>query len=132
MLDVRLLARPPGEHARSMVEGDEKEFVGGIEQLEQETIDRRARVLDALAEHAVADVEQHAQADRHALVRELRHGLFDAVLVHLERLAFQVEERMPLVIRDRRRDAGDLHTRLEGVLVADRRWRRCLRGRRRR
>ena len=58
----------------------------GVEQLEQEPLDRRARVADALAEHAVADVEQQPQAERHALVRELRDRLLVAVLEDLERV----------------------------------------------
>ena len=70
-----------------MVERHQEELVGRVEQIEQEPLDRRARVLDALAEHAVADVEQHAEADRHALVRELRDRLRVAVLEDLERLA---------------------------------------------
>ena len=70
-----------------MVEGHQEELVGRIEQLEQELVDRRARIVHPLAEHAVADVEQHAEADRHALARELRDGLPHAVLVDLERVA---------------------------------------------
>jgi hypothetical protein len=57
--------------------------------LRRHVIDRGARVLDALAEHAVAGVEQHAEADRNPLARELRDRLRLAVLVHGEGLSPQ-------------------------------------------
>ena len=64
-----------GQRPRPVVERHQEELVGRIEQLEQEPLDRGARVLDPPAEHAVADVEQHAEADRHALAGELRDRL---------------------------------------------------------
>ena len=76
-----------------VVERQHEELVGRVEQVEEEPVDRRARVLDALAEHAVADVEQQAEADRHALVRELRDRLLLAVLEDFERLARQAASR---------------------------------------
>ena len=80
----------------SWLNASTKNSSAGFEQLEQEPLDRRARVDDALAEHAVADVEQHAEPDRHALVGELRDGLRLAVLVDLERLTRQAGASRPL------------------------------------
>ena len=57
-----------------------------VEQVDEEPLDRRPGVLDAAAEHAVADVEQQAETERHPLVRELRDRQALAVLVYLERL----------------------------------------------
>ena len=73
----RAAARPacvvqPVSRRGVVVERHQEVLVGRVEQLEEKPLDRRARVLDPLAEHAVADVEQHAQADRHAFVGELR------------------------------------------------------------
>src|SRR5688572_31000156 len=46
--------------------------------------DRAAGVDNRLAAHAVAGVEQHAQADRHAFIGELGDGLRDVVFEDLE------------------------------------------------
>jgi hypothetical protein len=116
---VALLARPAGQRVRPMVERHQEELVGGIEQLEQELVDRRARIVHPLAEHAVADVEQHAEPDRHALVGELRHRLQDAVLVDLKRLAPESGDRVSFLVDDRRRDAGDLDAGLKQAAVGD-------------
>ena len=91
-----------------MVEGQHEELVAGIEQLEQEAVDRRPRVLDAPAEHAVADVEQDAEADRHAVARELRDRLRLAVLEHLERVAVQACDQPPVRVAHGRGDARQL------------------------
>ncbi len=130
-LHVRPRLRPSGLRPRLVVERDEEEFIRRIEQPEQELADRSARVLDALAVHAVADVEQHTQTDRDAIVRELRHLLLDAVLVDVERLARQVGDEVAFGVGDGRRDAGELDTRGERTLGAEgRRLRReaCGRG----
>jgi len=75
--------------------------------------DGQPRVLDPPAEHAVADVEEHPEAERHALVGELRDGLRHAVLVHLERLTGQSLDEVALLVEDGRRDAGDLDAALK-------------------
>jgi len=54
---VPLLAGPPGQRVRPVVERHQEELVGRVEQLEQEFVDRGARVVHPPAEHAVADVE---------------------------------------------------------------------------
>ena len=91
-----------------MVERHQEELVCGIEQVEQKPVDGRARILDAAAEHAVADVEEHAQTDGDALARELGDGLRIAVLEHLEGLARQVDDQMTFAVGDGGGDAGDL------------------------
>ena len=108
----------PVSGLRPVVERHHEELVGGIEQVEQEPVDGRARVLDPLAEHAVADVEQHAEADRHALVGELRDRLLHAVLEDLERLARQAGDQMPFGVGDGGGDAGELDAGLEQAVVA--------------
>ena len=100
-----------GQHVRLVVEGEDEEFVLVIELLEQETIDRGARVGDAAAEHAVADVEQDAEADGHALAGELRERLLLAVLVDLEVVASEVADEMAVGVAHRHRDAGDVDAR---------------------
>ena len=87
-----------------MVERHQEELVGGIEQIEQKAVDRRAGVLDPLAEHAVADVEEHTEADRHALARELRDRLAHAVFEELEGLPLEAGDEVPVLVGDRRRD----------------------------
>jgi hypothetical protein len=80
---------------------------------------RRARVLDALAEHAIARVEQHAKADRDALVGELRDLLQLAVLAHLEGLAPQTGDEPSLGVTNRHRDAGDFDAGPEQTAVVN-------------
>ena len=55
-----------------MVERGEEELVRGVQKGEEEALDGGARIHDPLTEHAVAHVEQHAQAYGHALVGEDR------------------------------------------------------------
>jgi hypothetical protein len=75
------LGLPAEEQPRFVVEGHHEEGILRVEQVDQEPLDRRLGVLDAPAEHAVADVEQQAEAERHPLVRELRDRQALAVLV---------------------------------------------------
>jgi hypothetical protein len=84
-------------------------------------IDRQPRVGDTPAEHAVADVEEDAEADRHALARELRHLLPFAIVEHLEGVLRQVRDEMAVGVSHRHRDAGDVDAGAKGVRVAYRR-----------
>ena len=86
--------------------------------VEQEALDRRLGVLDAPAEHAVADVEQQAEAERHALVGELRDRQALAVLVDLERLFRQPRDQLPVGVADRGGDHGQLDARAQRRLWA--------------
>jgi len=117
----RLLVRPAGQRPRAVVERDEEELVGFVEQREEEAAHGGAGVRDALAVHAVADVEQQAQTDRDALVRERRHVLLLAVLVDCERLAWQTGDEMAFLVRDRGRKAGQLDAGRERPRIAYRR-----------
>ena len=70
-----------------MVERHQEEHVVGRQQFQQKAGNRAAGVANAFPEHAVAHVEQQAQCDRDALMRELGDFLELAVLVYRERLA---------------------------------------------
>ena len=111
-----------------MVERHQKKLVGRVEQIEQKPVDRCAGIIEAAAEHAVADVEQHAETHRHTLSRELRDLLPVAVLEDLERVPRQVGHQMALAVGDRRRNAGELNAGLERALQPDRRLLRRQRG----
>ena len=112
--------RPGGDEARLVVEGEDEELVRRIEQLEEKPVDGGTRILDALAIHAVADVEQHAEADRHALARELRHGLAFAVLEDVERVAVEPRDQAAFGITHGGRHADHLDAGFEQPVVADR------------
>src|SRR4030095_515043 len=96
-------------------------LVARIEQLEQESLDGRSRVDEALPEHAVAHVEQHRKADGHPLVGELGDDLAFALLENLERLGWQFGDEVPVLIDDRRGHADEIDTRLEsgGTILGD-------------
>jgi hypothetical protein len=113
-----------------MIECQDEELVRLVEQLEQEPIDRGACILDALAEHAVADVERDAEAHRHPLVGELGDRLADAVLEDGERFASQAGDEVSVLVGDGRRDADDFDAGLERPVGSERRLlRRQQRGR---
>ena len=76
--------RPRYEDARQVIERADERLVSAVEQVGHEPVERAARVDDRLPAHAVADVEQHADAYRRPLVRELRHRLRVTVLEDLE------------------------------------------------
>ena len=103
-----------------MVEGHHEELVAGIEKVLEKRLDRLARVVDAAAVHAVADVQQNRQADGNALVGELGNLLPDAVLVNLEGLARQPGHQAAVLIADRGGDAGQLHRGTEDARIAQR------------
>ena len=98
-----------------MIEGQHAEFVGGIQQLEEKLFDRRAGIGEPLTIHAVAHVEQHGQADRHAFVRELRHGLALAVLVDLECVFGKAGHQPAVMIYHGGGDADEVNARTERV-----------------
>ncbi|HXI29760.1 MAG TPA: hypothetical protein VNG89_15085 [Vicinamibacterales bacterium] len=102
-----------------MIERQQEELVGRIEQLEQEALDRRVRVVDPPAVHAVADVEQQPEADRHPVARELGDRLPDAVLEDLEGVLRQILHEPAVLVGDRGDHAGDLDPRLEQLRVSD-------------
>ena len=85
-----------------VVERHHEILVFVLQHFEQEALDRRARVLDAGAEHAVARVDEDAEADRDAFARELRDGLRIAVFEELEVLAGQAADEPALGVADRR------------------------------
>ena len=103
-----------------MIERQDEELIVRAQQLEQKPLDGPARIHDALAHHAVADVEQHAEADGHPLRGELGDGLLVAVLENLERLSGQVRDEPALRIDDGSGDHDDVDARLEDVLFPDR------------
>ena len=66
---------PSRKDVRLMIERENRKFVGGIQGVGDEPRDRFACLIDSPAEHAVAGIEQDAEADRDALVGELGHLL---------------------------------------------------------
>jgi hypothetical protein len=98
-----------------MVERRHERLVAGLEQLRQEAIQRAARIDHRLAAHAVAGVEQHAEADGHPLVGELRDVLLVAVLENLEVVLRQPRDEAAIRIGDRHRDLDDVDAGAEGL-----------------
>ena len=96
-----------------MIERHDRELVVLVEQIEQEPLDGRSRVDQALSEHAVAHIEQHRKADGHALVGELRDGLALAFFENFERLDRQARHEVPVAIDDRGGHADEIDARLE-------------------
>ena len=100
----RRLARrnPRRQEMRRVIERHHERGIFGSQQVEEKSFDRRAGVEDPLAEHAVADVEEHAQSHRHAIVRELRDRLRFAVLEDGEGVFWQVRDQPAVAVPDRR------------------------------
>ena len=96
-----------------MIERQHAEFVFGLEQLEEESLHRGTRIDEPLPEHAVADVEQHGEADRHALVGELADGLPLAVFEDFECLSWQAADEVSFFIDDRGGDGDEIDARAE-------------------
>src|SRR5206468_12831597 len=119
--DIVRRMRPAGQRLWRVIEREDEELVGAVEELEEEAIDRGARIRDPLAEHAVADVEQDAEADRHAIARELRDLLLDTVLEYLERLAIEPGNQPAFFVGHRRGDARQLDAGLKGTVAANER-----------
>jgi hypothetical protein len=66
-----------------------------IEQPDEELVDGGSSIDDRLATHAIAGVEQHAQAYRHTLDAEVGHPLGDTVLEDLEVALRQAGNEVP-------------------------------------
>ncbi len=101
-----------------MIEGEHEELIVGVQELEEELLDRGPRVDHAPAEHAVAHVEEHAEADRNALVRELRDRLRLAILEHLEGLARKAMREAALRVEDRGGDGHHVDARPQHTVAA--------------
>src|SRR6185369_56813 len=96
-----------------MVEGENREFVAALHQTSNELLDRLSRVLYALPEHAVAHVEQDAEAYRHALVGELRDLLQFAVFEDVEGLARESGHERAIPVQYRRCNRSQIDGGLE-------------------
>ena len=95
-----------------MKRGDEG-FVFAKQQLADEPIERVPRVDDRLPAHAVAGVEQHAEADRDALVGELRDVLRVAVFEDLEVVFREPGDQPAVRVGDGDGDLDDVDARSE-------------------
>ncbi len=102
-----------------MVERGDEELVRGVQKGEEEALDGGARVHDPLTEHAVAHIEQDAQAYGHALVGEDRDLLLGAVFPDPERLLRESRDQMPFRVEDRRRDHDDVDSGLQPPRISD-------------
>ena len=91
-----------------MVERHHEQRVVRRECLEEEPLDRHARVADPLAVHAVADIEQQAEPDRDAIMRELGDGLWHAVFEDRERVSGEIGHEASPLVAHRHRDRGNL------------------------
>ena len=83
-----------------MIEGCNEALIAGIEQIRHEAIERAPRVDDRLTPHAVADVEEDADADRRPLVGKLRHWLRITVLEDFEVVLREAHDEAAGVIGD--------------------------------
>src|SRR4029450_8374655 len=110
--------RPSGQDVRLMIEGKDEILVGVVQQVEEEILHGGVGIFQALAEHAIAGVEENGEADRNALVRKLRNGLCLPVFVYLERVTPQVGHQPSLVVAYRRRNTRDLYARPKEAIVA--------------
>src|SRR4051812_4531346 len=84
LAEAPLVAGPPFDQPRGVVEAVEEHFVFGIEQLDEKTIERLARREHLVAVHAAARIEDDAEADRDAFGAEVRHRLRLFVVEHAE------------------------------------------------
>jgi hypothetical protein len=96
-----------------VIEKHERELVVARHQLEVEAVECAPRVLQPLAHHAVADIEQNGEADRHALAGELRDGLREAVFEDLEVVLREIRHEPAAGVGDRGGDRDDLDAGLE-------------------
>ena len=83
-----------------MVERADERLVARIEQVGHEAVERTAGVHNRLAAHAVADVEQHADAHGRALVGKLRDRLLVAVLEDLEVVPGEAGDQAVVAVGD--------------------------------
>ncbi len=96
-----------------MVESCDEDLVFGEQQVADEPIERIACIDDGLPAHTVARIEQHAQADRHALVSELGDALLDAVFEDLEVALREASDEPATGIGDRDGDLDDVDAAAE-------------------
>ena len=120
-----LSVRPPLFEVGVGAEPDEEHLVIGVQQVEQESLERRLRVRELVARHAAAGVEHDAEAYRHALCVEVRDRLLLPVLEHDEVLLPEVGHEAPGPVRDGRRHVDQLDARAKAeallrLLVAGR------------
>ena len=106
---------PRRRDRRLVVEHHQRVLVVSRQQLEQEAVQRLSRIGQPQADHAVADIEQHGQADRHALVRELGDRLRQAVFEELELVLRKVGDQPPFGVGDGHGDRDDLDAGLEAL-----------------
>ena len=102
-----------------MVERGEEELVRRVEQREQEALDGGPRIRDSLPEHAVADVQQHAQPHGDALVGEGGDRLLDAILPDRKGFPWQPRRQVPFGVDDGRGDHHEIDAGLEQPRVAE-------------
>ncbi len=121
--------RPGRSQTRPVIERGDERLVLTEQQLTDESIYGAARVNDRLATHAVAGIEEHAEADRDARVSELRDVLRVAVLEDLEVFSGQPRDQTALRVGDRYGDLDDVDARAEAT-VPPRRARTARRSRR--
>ena len=105
--------RPRRDEVRLVVERRHEYFVAALEQAGHEAIHRPARLDDRLPAHAVAGIEQHAEADRHALIRELGNRLRDVVLEDLEVVPGEAGHQPALGVHHRDGDLDGVDARPE-------------------
>ena len=120
--EAPLVARPPLDEHRVIVEPVEKHFVVRIVQLIEEAVERFARGDHLFAFHAPARVEDDAEADRYAFVVEVRDRLKLIVLIDAKVFLVQTGDEPTVLIGDRRGDVNELDAGLETerLLIAGR------------
>ena len=83
------------------------------EEIADEPVQRAPRIDDRLTAHAVAGIEQDAEAHRHALIGELRDVLPVAILEHLEVVLGQAGNEPAVRVGHGDRDLHDVDPRAE-------------------
>src|SRR5262249_17321772 len=102
-----------------VIEGHEEVLVLLVHQVEEKVFDGGARILDPLAKHAVARIEQDAEADWDSLGGELRDLLQITVLVDLEHVLRQAGNEVSLRVAHRGDNARELDARAKQLTVLD-------------
>jgi hypothetical protein len=105
--------RPTRGDRRLVIEQHERELVIVGHQLEEEAVERAPRILQPLADHAVADVEKRGKTDRHALAGELRNRLELAVFENFELVFREIRYESAVGIGNSGSDRDDLDAGLK-------------------
>ena len=100
-----------------MVEDEDEDLVPGVEQVGHKPVEREPCIIDALPVHALAHIEHHPHAERHAVACKVRHALLHAILEHLEILARKVTNQTPVLIDHRDGHLDEIDTGTENVVV---------------